>query len=277
MARSREHLPYEQALQDLVDEYARAQRELVTQLQAALASKDLVRASVRRAQLAAALRVLDALGQRTDPRARRLVADAYQQSAQHTSSLIPEQVKIRGPEQFAGVEQDAIRTLQETITGQLQDARVTVGRRVADVYARAGRRAALGHLLGAEGSPRAAARRLAGDLARQGVKSFVDRAGKKWALDTYADMAVRTTTREAVVEAAKTRMASQGVVLCQVTTHATSCPKCLPYEGRVFSLDGTSGTAGGVRFTPLVEQPPFHPRCRHTISPYVLTNFEAAA
>jgi hypothetical protein len=105
----------------------------------------------------------------------------------------------------------------------------------------------------------------------KGGAGFVDKAGRQWALSDYADMAVRTTTREAVVQGSIARMASHGVDLARVTTHASSCPVCKPWEGRLVTLDGHTTDFAGEAVTDLSSLPnggpPFHPRCRHTIAP----------
>jgi hypothetical protein len=170
--------------------------------------------------------------------------------------------------------------LQDSILGRLDAARQTVGRTVDDLYARAGRRAALRAVLGEAGSPEAAKRRMFADLMRdravrrmvnEGGFGFVDKAGKRWALDTYSEMAVRTVTREAVVQGAIARMASHGIDLARVSSHASACAICVPWQGRLVSLDGQRPDYEGEAVTDLSSLPnggpPFHPNCRHTLQP----------
>ncbi len=235
------------------------------------------RAEQRRLQLAAVLAILDQLGAYADPAARELVANAYQQGADRAAEQIAG-LRIDAPEvpgSFAGVSADAVKALQDSMVGNLRAARETVGRQVNDIYAKAGRRAALRAILGAEGSPQSARRQLARDLltdpeiarsVAQGGAAFVDRAGKRWSLEAYTGMAIRTTTREAVVQGAVARMVSHNVTLGRIATHEGPCDICKQYIGRLVDLSGDTSEFDGeaVMSGPL---PPFHPRCRCNVSP----------
>lgn len=280
MSAGEKRLPYEARQADLLRVLAAAQREIAAQVMAAIKAGNLNLAGARRLQLAAVLATLDQLGAHVDPAARQLVADAHAQGAAQAARTIA-QSGVTLPEipgAFNSVAVDAVAALQDAITGRLSAARRTVGRTVDDVYARAGRRAALRAVLGVEGSPQAAARQLAADLlqdkairkmAQQGGVGFIDKAGRRWQLDTYSEMVVRTTTREAVVQGATDRMISHGVNLARVTVHASSCEICKPYEGRLVSLDGTITDFEGEPVMDASQIPPFHPNCTHNLAPVV--------
>lgn len=274
--------PYEQRLEDFMRLVRGAQQTIAAQVQAALQSGDAFTAQRRKLQLAAVQATLDQLAAELDPFARSLIEDAYQQAADQAARQIRD-LQINAPEvpgAFASVSTEAIRTLQDSITGRLTASRQTVGRTVAYAYARAGRRAATRAILGAEGSPRAAAQQLRNTLLRDrdiarmvsdGGFGFVDSAGKRWNLDTYTEMAVRTTTREATVQGAIDRMASHQVNLARVSSHADACQICLPWQGRLVSLDGTTTDYRSEAVTDLGALPnagpPFHPNCRHSLQP----------
>ena len=102
-----------------------------------------------------------------------------------------------------------------------------------------------------------------------GPVGFVDRAGKRWSLDTYAEMVVRTTTREAAVQGSIDRMVSHGVNLARVSVHSDSCDICKPYEGRLVSLDGQITDYQGESVMDASTIPPYHPNCEHSLSPVV--------
>ena len=269
-------LPSDARARELARIYASAQRAIVAQVQAALRTGNLHAATERRMQLAAVLALLDQLGAATDPLARDLARQAFADGSALAAKDLAKAAGVRigsvqVPASFTGVSRDAVLTLEDSILGRLRTARQTVGRRVDDVYARAGRRQALRSLLGAEGSPRAATRALSRDLQRRGATAFVDKAGKQWALDTYSEMVVRTVTREAVVQGQLTRMASHGVNLARVSTHSSSCSICVPWEGRLVSLDGATADFQGEAVADIgaVPVPPYHPHCRHTLEPVV--------
>lgn len=265
-------LPAERRARDLSNAYRDAQRIIVAEIRTAVEAGDTAGAERRRQQLTSVLRTLDQLGRRTSPEAREIVQQAFEQSVARTGREIAQiGVSNTVPASFAGVSADAVQALQDSIVDRLDNARRTVGRQVGDVFARQQRRAAMLSLLGAHGSPDTAAAGLRQALERRGQTAFVDIAGRRWALADYADMAVRTVTREAVVEGSIARMTANGVNLARVSAHASSCEICKPWEGRLVSLDGSSTDYEGEAVTDLSSMPnsgpPFHPRCGHSLHP----------
>ena len=166
MASRAEPFPFEHGVTDLIQTFRAAQREIAAQVIAAVKAGNLERAASRRLQLASLLALLDQIGAQTEPIARRLVAEAHAQGAAATVTQLGATVAPEIPGAFAGISREAVAALQDSMVGRLRDSRLTVGRQAQDVYATAGRRAALRAILGAEGSPRAAARQLAQDLQR---------------------------------------------------------------------------------------------------------------
>jgi len=81
-----------------------------------------------------------------------------------------------------------------------------------------------------------------------------------WKLKDYAEMATRTTTREAVVHGQVNRLLAHNISLVRISEHADSCPQCAPYQGRLIDLSGqiTEWQGEAVASGPL---PPIHPRC----------------
>lgn len=263
--------PFEKGYREFDRTVAAAQREIALQIRLAISQGNLQRRDQRLLQLARVLAILDQLGAYTDPAARELVAQAHEQGAARTLRELAG-LHITAPEipgAFAGVSYEAVRELQDSIVGKLKASRETVGRSVSDVFAHAGRRAALRAVLGAEGSPRTAARQMARDLLGQGEVGFVDAAGKRWKLETYAQMAVRTVTREAVAQGSLARMASHGINLARWTKHGDACHICSPWLGRLVSLDGTTRDFEGEAVADLGSTPgiPAHPNCRCSLSP----------
>jgi len=279
MATRPDPFPYERRLRDLDRLYAEAQATIAARIETAVRSGDLFEARRARMQLASIVAVLDQLGATVTPIARKLVADAFQQGADRTLREI-RALRVSVPEipgAFTGVSRQAVEQLQASLLDRLDSASQTLGRRVEDIYARETRRASLRAILGQSGSPRAATNdlmlRLQRDrqvaaLVRDGGVGFVDSAGKRWQLRSYADMAIRTQTREAVVQGAMTRMVSHGIDLARISTSPGACEKCRPYEGRLVSLTGATTEYQGepVMSGPL---PPFHGRCTHHISAVV--------
>lgn len=97
------------------------------------------------------------------------------------------------------------------------------------------------------------------DYINKNVKPALDRLAKQFAKDpedisgrnslrNKAEMAVRWQEHEDTIQ----RFKSEGVRLVICSTHADCSGRCRPWQGRVYSLDGTSGTTDdGRRFVPL--------------------------
>jgi hypothetical protein len=104
-------------------------------------------------------------------------------------------------------------------------------------------------------------------LKREGVTDaltgYVDRSGRRWPLEVYAEMVARTTTREATSRATANRLTEHGIDLVTISSHPHAADDCTPYDGRTFALPGS--TRAGYRV--LDRYPPFHPRCRHVVTP----------
>lgn len=107
------------------------------------------------------------------------------------------------------------------------------------------------------------------NLSASGITSFIDRAGRNWNMISYVDMNLRTkyttVVNEAVISAAD-RVDSDLVIM---SSHASSCPLCAVYEGRVYSISGNDK-----RFPKLTDAFPggystIHPNCRHRLNVYV--------
>lgn len=105
-------------------------------------------------------------------------------------------------------------------------------------------------------------RRLVRDGTANALKGYTDTAGRRWDLQAYARMAVRTTTREAMTAGTVGRMADAGLDLVTISTHKhPSHDACTPWAGRTGSLTGrTPGYE-------VIELPPYHPNCKHVAGP----------
>ena len=109
------------------------------------------------------------------------------------------------------------------------------------------------------------------DLLSNGLTSLRDRAGHSWNLMTYSSMVIRTKTREIVTAGTVNTMVMAGdkyggdglFDLMQVSSHNGSCPICLPYQGKVYSISGDSPN-----YPKLNKMTPFHPNCRHVLTPF---------
>lgn len=80
----------------------------------------------------------------------------------------------------------------------------------------------------------------------------IDKNGKPYTINlrNFAEMEVRYEANLNDVA----RLKDEGVKLVMASSHADASPRCAPYQGRLYSLDGTSGkTKDGTPYTPLDE------------------------
>lgn len=194
--------------------------------------------------------------------------DELQKLLRHTDDLTPRQAS------------HAVRALIRANAGLLDSLGPQVVRHLTDAYRNIIVRAA-GEVLTGTTTRLQATQRALDDLARHGITGFVDSAGRRWGLESYAEMATRTTTAQAAVIGHMDRLEDGGINTFLVSDSPRECPRCQPWEGKVLTrgpvaviavnaitgereqvqVDGTveDATAGGL----------FHPNCTHNLSGYV--------
>ncbi|MBF6332384.1 phage minor capsid protein [Nocardia transvalensis] len=77
-------------------------------------------------------------------------------------------------------------------------------------------------------------------FADSGITGFVDRAGRRWHIDTYAEMAVRTAVYRALNRGHTARLIAAGHDLVIISHHPNPAPQCRPFEGQLVSLTGAT-------------------------------------
>lgn len=101
-----------------------------------------------------------------------------------------------------------------------------------------------------------ATRRCIKEMAGKGIPAFVDKRGREWSPEAYVMMDMRSTLGNTARAAQWARCDEYGIKLVEVSSHLGARPGCAPYQGRIFSRDGSSGTttdgAGNkITYTPL--------------------------
>ena len=107
---------------------------------------------------------------------------------------------------------------------------------------------------------RDAAQRALDEFAVRGITGFVDRAGQRWELASYVEMAVRTVAARAMIAAQLEELSAAGVDLVVVPYRAQGCPLCRRAVGRVYSITGA--TSGYPALSSARSAGLFHPGCR---------------
>lgn len=114
-------------------------------------------------------------------------------------------------------------------------------------------------------------------LMRDGITTFVDARGTHWNIANYADMAVRTKSRDIHNQGTMNRLSEYGKEYpkakenfdcIQISSHGSTC-WCGYYELCVFSVSGEHPDYPPVTSLPNRPYSNFHPRCRHVFLPYM--------
>ncbi|WP_328306397.1 phage capsid protein [Streptomyces sp. NBC_00442] len=78
-------------------------------------------------------------------------------------------------------------------------------------------------------------------FADTGLRAFSDRAGCRWQLISYAEMAIRTSVGRAATEAHMRTLTTAGIDMVVVSNAPRECPLCRAWEGKVLSISGPDG------------------------------------
>jgi len=78
------------------------------------------------------------------------------------------------------------------------------------------------------------------EWSEAGIPSIVDKAGRQWTTEAYANMVIRSNTRKVTTEVQMERAQEYGADLIEVSAHAGARALCAPYQGRIYSLSGKS-------------------------------------
>lgn len=149
-----------------------------------------------------------------------------------------------------------------------------ISRAVNDIYAQTVRQAVAQTALGVV-TRREASGLILERLGKAGINGFRDSAGRNWNLVSYAEMAARSATSNAMLQGHTDRIQELGVDTVIVSDTPGECRICRPFEGKVISLSGrTTGRLrdGKTVVASLAEAKSkglYHNNCRHSHSIYL--------
>jgi hypothetical protein len=281
--------------QALTDMYAAAQQKIATNIanrlkagidkpgwdHAKLAALGELRTGIRG--------VLDRLAADTTGQVQQTITLAFARGAQagvdELAKITGWNAKQRAEFQRAAVNVDAVHTLAFALRSTLLGTHLRILRWSLDAYREVvAKAAATGPGLIGTQTRRQVAQQAWSQLLRQGITGFVDKAGRRWQLASYVEMATRTTITHAVVQAHSDQLDALGVDLRIVSNAPQECVKCRPWEGKILTASGDRRilvrarsavsdepmvvrVAGSVDYA--ISRGLLHPNCRHTINAYL--------
>lgn len=149
--------------------------------------------------------------------------------------------------------------------GIIQGASVQILRNANDIYKAVVTDSASVMLTGVETRLDASQRAL-NVFAAKGITGFVDKAGRRWEMGSYVEMAVRTVSARAALQGHIDRSTELGHDLMVVSQFGKTCPICAPWEGKPISISGS--TPGYPSLALAKSSGLFHPNCKHTLLAY---------
>lgn len=180
---------------------------------------------------------------------------------------------------------EAINRLAWSLASTLRGTHLRILRWGLDAYRDVIATAALPKVLAGTTTRLVAAQHAWDRLLAQGITGFVDKAGRRWQLASYVEMATRTGVAQAAVQGHLDRLGELGVDLVIVSDAPQECYLCRPWEGKVLdraqpgrrTVDVQHSTvddrtvqvqvAGSV--LEAVAAGLMHPNCRHSLSAYL--------
>lgn len=75
---------------------------------------------------------------------------------------------------------------------------------------------------------------------KNGIPALVDKAGREWSVEGYAQMVLRSNERQVMTESQEAAFNEYDIDLVEISSHLGARERCAPYQGRVYSRSGLS-------------------------------------
>ena len=113
------------------------------------------------------------------------------------------------------------------------------------------------------------AQQVLNEYKQRGITGFTDKAGRRWNMVSYVEMATRTAAATLAREAHINELQKVGLDVVRYTVMPNCHPWCKPFQGRLLSITGmTRGTYHGEKIVCSVPEAiargALHPNCRHS-------------
>lgn len=134
------------------------------------------------------------------------------------------------------IDQDKVKALAKAYSGISSGVYKYVLRQTMDEYRQAFKKVGAMMQTG-EYNKKQAIRVYTDELAKKGITKFVDKSGRRWSLDSYAEMVVRTNYVQTSIAGRTDCYKDNELKYVIVSEHPEECPKCRPWENKVLRMD----------------------------------------
>jgi hypothetical protein len=217
---------------------------------------------------------LAAITSKAEGWAEDTLPEMYKTGITETNAFLTKAYKTAGqiapgfPDAFAVIHREALNVLINKTTITLNMAIEGAGRRLDDAIRAAGQEAIKTKIV--TGSTVTKTKKiLVEKLKAEGLKVIPKKDGSSISLEAYGELVARSTTREATNLGSITQVQAVGGDLVKMTEHYPTCPVCLPLQGRVYSISGTSKEYPPLGRAYTGQYANIHPNCRHVLNPYI--------
>jgi len=172
---------------------------------------------------------------------------------------------------FRTVHSGAIQVLQQNLYDNLSKGTIQVGRKIRDEL-RTGILDISAIQTSGALTPTEATAEVLQNFAEQGIFDVTYANGAKVSIDSYVDMAVKTTVDSSINRATINQSEEFDNDLVKMSYHSSSCPICALYEGRVYSISGNDErypALNDINDGNMETYGTVHPNCRHRMLPYI--------
>lgn len=177
---------------------------------------------------------LNRVGGLVESQAGRVAADEYDAAIRAVYEEVGAEL------QAGGVRPDVWRGISSETAAALRSQHVMVAREIRDVYQQVTMTTVRTATVEGMDHPRALQVAL-NRFADKGITGFVDKGGRRWSIDVYADMAVRTMRNNIRQEGHLRGYEETGVELVRASWHPASAPQCFPFQNELLAISGPAG------------------------------------
>lgn len=249
--------------------YRDAQRDIILEIKSAT--------DYRRKELALIGRnindILERMGEKRDRIIEKAVEEHYEEGFDRAVGAMKTAGGTGIRAAFSVIDTQAIKAMAEEISALLGEAdagalrhsiRMLNSARAQAVLSRIARGRLLGKTLP----------EIKRDVEKElsnGMVVLRDRRGRRWSMDTYAEMVTRTNMVKSTNTGLQNRLASEGADLVIVSQHSSTHEECRRWEGEVLSITGETKEWDGKKVYTVdyaTNQGLFHPNCKHRLLPF---------